>query len=269
MAPNIMSVNPVRPEIIGPSNIMKMNRTSLKPSTFVPIDRLYEIARQLAELELSGDKLVDTCVSLLDTNCDHNRMYESSSSTATNDKNYCEVVSVPTSTHVAQIVGKQGSKIKLLRAKSKTYIQTPVSGEEPVFIITGRREDVLRVKAEILSASEHFSAISEERQRKLRQNSDIPGGITLNLITPVFLIGLIVGRSGNTIRKLQETTKTYIETPKMIENSSYAAFNISGQQPNVDLVISQVVNHVEGKNPDRRFSTVILSNGDIKLDLID
>jgi len=253
---------------VNSCNFMKMSKTS-KASTYVPIDRLYDIARQLAQLELTGDKLVDRCVSLLDTSCDHNVLYNSSVNPVSNDKNYCEVVSVPTSTHVAQIVGKQGSKIKLLRAKSRTYIQTPVNGEEPVFIITGRREDVLKVKAEILSASEHFTAISEDRMRKLKQNSDIPGGIKLNLITPVFLIGLIVGRSGNTIRKLQETTKTYIETPKMLENSAYAAFSISGQRVNVDSVIQQITDHVKSKNPDRRFSAVSLPNGDIKLDLID
>jgi len=68
-----------------------------------------------------------------------------------------------------------------LRAKSSTYIQTPVSGEEPVFIITGRREDVLKVKAEILSASEHFTSVSEERKQKLQQNSAIPG------LAPIFI----------------------------------------------------------------------------------
>jgi len=62
-----------------------------------------------------------------------------------------------------------------LRAKSQTYIQTPVSGEEPVFIITGRREDVLKVKAEILSAAEHFTAVSDERKLKLQQTSATPG----------------------------------------------------------------------------------------------
>lgn len=265
-----MPPNQTSNHVMGSHNFMKMSKTISKPSTYVPIDRLYEIARKMAELELSGDRLVDTCVSLLDTTFDNNRMYESGLvSPPSNDKNYCEVVSVPTSTHVAQIVGKQGSKIKLLRAKSKTYIQTPVSGEEPVFIITGRREDVLKVKSEILSASDHFTAISEERMRKLKKNSDIPGGITLNLITPVFLIGLIVGRSGNTIRKLQETTKTYIETPKMLENSAFAAFNISGPKENVDDVIKQIIDHVKSKNPERRFSTVSLPNGDLRLNLLD
>ena len=56
-----------------------------------------------------------------------------------------------------------GSKIKALRAKTNTYIKTPVRGEEPVFVVTGRREDVAAAKREILSASEHFSQIRASR----------------------------------------------------------------------------------------------------------
>ena len=52
-----------------------------------------------------------------------------------------------------------GCKIKALRAKTNTYIKTPVRGEEPVFVVTGRKEDVALAKAEILSAADHFSQV--------------------------------------------------------------------------------------------------------------
>jgi hypothetical protein len=52
-----------------------------------------------------------------------------------------------------------GCKIKALRTKTNTYIKTPVRGDQPVFIITGRKEDVYQAKKEILSAAEHFSQI--------------------------------------------------------------------------------------------------------------
>lgn len=238
---------------------------SCNPMNHPSMDRLYEIARQLAELELTNNELIDNCVSLLDTNTDFHRMIESREGSQEN-RNYCEVVWVPTSTHVAQIVGKQGAKIKLLRAKSHTYIQTPVNGEEPVFIITGRREDVLEVKTEILSASDHFTAVNEERQQKLLQNSDIPGSITLNLIIPSFLIGLIVGRNGNTIRNIQKTTKTYIETPKIVDNSS--AFKINGLKANVESAKRLIIDHVKNKT-NRNFKTLVLTTGDIKLNFDD
>jgi hypothetical protein len=74
-------------------------------------------------------------------------------------QNMTECVPVPSSEHVAEIVGRQGCKIKALRAKTNTYIKTPVRGDQPVFIITGRKEDVQIAKKEILSAAEHFSQI--------------------------------------------------------------------------------------------------------------
>ena len=58
---------------------------------------------------------------------------------------------------------RPGCKIKALRAKTNTYIKTPVRGEEPVFIVTGRREDVEMAKREIVSAAEHFSMIRASR----------------------------------------------------------------------------------------------------------
>ena len=60
-----------------------------------------------------------------------------------------------------------GCKIKALRAKTNTYIKTPVRGEEPVFVVTGRKEDVAAAKREILSAAEHFSQIRASRRSGL------------------------------------------------------------------------------------------------------
>ena len=78
---------------------------------------------------------------------------------AKKSQNMTECVPVPSSEHVAEIVGRQGCKIKALRTKTNTYIKTPVRGDQPVFIITGRKEDVYLAKKEILSAAEHFSQI--------------------------------------------------------------------------------------------------------------
>jgi len=52
-----------------------------------------------------------------------------------------------------------GCKIKALRAKTNTYIKTPVRGEDPVFVVTGRKEDVAMARREVQSAAEHFTQI--------------------------------------------------------------------------------------------------------------
>lgn len=102
------------------NQLMQINEIVGKQSSFVPFDRLLEVAKQLAAFEMSQESLVDNCVSLLDSTPDYFTSRYGSlagpppppvtpySGRERMDKNYCEVVSVPSSTHVAQIVGKQG-----------------------------------------------------------------------------------------------------------------------------------------------------------------
>lgn len=88
-----------------------------------------------------------------------------------------------------------GCKIKALRAKTNTYIKTPVRGEEPVFVVTGRKEDVAKAKREILSAAEHFSLIRASRKPSLLGGltgkgtppgppSNVPGQVTILVRVP-------------------------------------------------------------------------------------
>jgi RNA-binding protein MEX3 len=86
-----------------------------------------------------------------------------------------------------------GCKIKALRAKTNTYIKTPVRGEEPVFVVTGRKEDVAKAKREILSAAEHFSLIRASRKPSLLNGlkgappgppTNIPGQVTILVRVP-------------------------------------------------------------------------------------
>ncbi len=89
------------------------NENNNKLSNYVAIDRLYEIARQLAIFELNYRHFNTNreTISLLETNAinDYQMILETiNTNNNSNNNNYCEVVSVPTSAHVAQIVGKQG-----------------------------------------------------------------------------------------------------------------------------------------------------------------
>lgn len=119
-------------------------------------------------------------------------------------QNMTECVPVPSSEHVAEIVGRQGKvgvnkvgddfsnlcsilgcKIKALRAKTNTYIKTPVRGEEPVFVVTGRKEDVAKAKKEILSAAEHFSLIRASRKPSLTNASSAGSSSGNGLSSPL------------------------------------------------------------------------------------
>ncbi|XP_016320273.1 RNA-binding protein MEX3B isoform X1 [Sinocyclocheilus anshuiensis] len=165
--------------------------------------------------------------------------------------NMTECVPVPTSEHVAEIVGRQGCKIKALRAKTNTYIKTPVRGEEPVFIVTGRREDVEMAKREIISATEHFSMIRASRCKagangpgssgSLPGPPNLPGQTTIQVRVPYRVVGLVVGPKGATIKRIQQQTHTYIVTPSREKDP---VFEVTGMPENVDRAREEIETHI-------------------------
>ncbi|XP_017051444.1 RNA-binding protein MEX3B [Drosophila ficusphila] len=179
-------------------------------------------------------------------------------------QNMTECVPVPSSEHVAEIVGRQGCKIKALRAKTNTYIKTPVRGEEPVFVVTGRKEDVSKAKREILSAADHFSLIRASRKPMSDGPSNgivggssgsgggavsrmqsgppcMPGQVTIQVRVPYRVVGLVVGPKGATIKHIQQETQTYIVTPS---REKEPIFEVTGLPDNVDTARKQIEAHI-------------------------
>ncbi|KAK4036830.1 hypothetical protein OUZ56_028867 [Daphnia magna] len=172
---------------------------------------------------------------------------------AKKSQNMTECVPVPSSEHVAEIVGRQGCKIKALRAKTNTYIKTPVRGEEPVFVVTGRKEDVAAAKREILSAAEHFSQIRASRRSGLVGQCGIvgttglvppppvPGQVTIQVRVPYRVVGLVVGPKGATIKRIQQQTSTYIVTPS---REKEPIFEVTGMPDNVEQAKREIEAHI-------------------------
>ncbi|TNM97788.1 hypothetical protein fugu_014034 [Takifugu bimaculatus] len=181
----------------------------------------------------------------------HSMIHGEQSSVLCNRKrsvNMTECVPVPSSEHVAEIVGRQGCKIKALRAKTNTYIKTPVRGEEPVFIVTGRKEDVEMAKREIVSAAEHFSMIRASRCKaggsgggSLPGPPHLPGQTTIQVRVPYRVVGLVVGPKGATIKRIQQQTHTYIVTPSREKDP---VFEVTGMPENVDRAREEIETHI-------------------------
>lgn len=167
--------------------------------------------------------------------------------------NVTECVPVPTSEHVAEIVGRQGCKIKALRAKTNTYIKTPIRGEEPVFVITGRPDDVAAAKREIIAAADHFTQI-----RAARKNASVaasatsfapfssspPSGeehVTIHVRVPYRVVGLVVGPKGATIKRIQQNTNTYIVTPS---RDKEPCFEVTGSRENVEKAKEEIESYI-------------------------
>ena len=137
-----------------------------------------------------------------------------------------------------------GCKIKALRAKTNTYIKTPVRGEEPVFVITGRKEDVALAKREILSAAEHFSQIRAQRKSSALSTgppTNVPGHTTIKVRVPYRVVGLVVGPKGATIKRIQQITNTYIVTPS---RDKEPVFEVTGLPENVESARNEIQNHI-------------------------
>ncbi|KAK3911771.1 RNA-binding protein MEX3B [Frankliniella fusca] len=147
-----------------------------------------------------------------------------------------------------------GCKIKALRAKTNTYIKTPVRGEEPVFVVTGRKEDVAKAKREILSAAEHFSQIRASRKNNLSglggsagslsppgPPSHVPGQVTISVRVPYRVVGLVVGPKGATIKRIQHQTSTYIVTPS---RDKEPVFEVTGLPDSVEAARRQIEAHI-------------------------
>ncbi|XP_014251308.1 RNA-binding protein MEX3B [Cimex lectularius] len=165
-------------------------------------------------------------------------------------QNMTECVPVPSSEHVAEIVGRQGCKIKSLRAKTNTYIKTPVRGEEPVFVVTGRKEDVAKAKKEILSAADHFSQIRASRKNNLGgcgglsppgPPTNVPGNVTIQVRVPYRVVGLVVGPKGATIKRIQHQTHTYIVTPS---RDKEPVFDVTGLPEHVEAARRDIEAHI-------------------------
>merc|ERR1711981_1287097 len=134
------------------------------------------------------------------------------------------------------------------RAKTNTYIKTPVRGGEPVFVVTGRKEDVGCAKREILSAAEHFSQIRATRKNNInsplalgQMMANTPGQTTIQVRVPYRVVGLVVGPKGATIKRIQQQTHTYIVTPS---RDKEPVFEVTGLPENVEAARKEIEAHI-------------------------
>ena len=132
-----------------------------------------------------------------------------------------------------------GCKIKGLRNKTGVYIKTPVRGEDPVFKITGQREQVAAAKKIILESAAHFTKIRANKRNGAPNGR--PDDITIRVRVPIKLVGLVVGSKGATIKSIQQRTDTYIITPSREKDP---VFEVKGQEVNVVNARRLVYEHI-------------------------
>lgn len=127
-----------------------------------------------------------------------------------------------------------GCKIKALRAKTNTYIKTPVRGEEPIFAISGRPEHVASAKREILDFVDHLSELRAAR-------SGLEEKVMIHVWVPYHVVGLVVGPKGATVKRIQQVTQTYIVTPSRDKDPF---FEVKGTSANVARARKEIESYI-------------------------
>ena len=149
-----------------------------------------------------------------------------------------------------------GCKIKDLRARTNTYIKTPMRTQSPVFVVTGKEEAVLHVMEEIQNAAEHFTHIRASRNQhkslggglggtgglEANKPASREGDVMIQVTVPYRVVGLVVGLKGQTIKAIQQDTDTFIVTPN---RDKAPIFEIRGQPENVERAKSMILRHIE------------------------
>ena len=134
-------------------------------------------------------------------------------------------------------------------------------GEEPIFIITGRPEDVSSARKEILSAAEHFTQIRARRASTHNVpvpiegignvvNMDDNNRVTILVRVPYRVVGLVVGPKGATVKRIQQLTNTYIVTPSRDKDP---CFEVRGSPENVERAKKEIESYIAlrtGGSPD-------------------
>lgn len=113
--------------------------------------------------------------------------------------------------------------------------------------MTGRPEDVAEVKNEIFSAAEHFSQIRATRRSaasgdplRLPATGSVKQ-VREKVAVPFWVVGLVVGPKGTTIRRIQQDTQTYIITPG---KEREPVFEIIGSSENIARARQEIESYI-------------------------
>ncbi|PAA55168.1 hypothetical protein BOX15_Mlig014899g2 [Macrostomum lignano] len=157
-----------------------------------------------------------------------------------------ERIQVPSSDHVAEIVGKNGLRIKQIREHLKVWVKTPTRDELPIFEVTGVPDKVAEAIRILQQMSEHFTRVQQERQTRTE-----PTRVEERLYVEQDKVGLIVGASGQTIRWVQQLSDTHIATPRKQEKQPglRTCFTICGTKERVQFAKQLISEYVAMRCP--------------------
>ena len=161
-----------------------------KPKSIMENDPEMQVALELAMLNLNR---TSKNLGMLETFKAYRLFDEDVPTTMPRSQIITQRVAVPSSEHVAEIIGRNGLNIKAIRDNTNASIKTPARGEDPILVISGRPEAVAAARRQVLECADQLTQI--------------------RVRVPSSVMGLIIGREGITIKRIQKLTNTRIVTP--------------------------------------------------------
>ena len=134
-----------------------------------------------------------------------------------------------------------GSKIRQIRTETETHIQTPVNGEEPVFVLKGRKRNVQAAKERILMEAHNYSMALYNQARNYKDGERRQ----VNIYLPARFIGLVVGKKGSSIKRIMEMSGADIVTPKV---NTINGFKLFGTGPQIRAAVDHIKLHIMTNN---------------------
>lgn len=171
---------------------------------------------------------------------------------------------------VGMIIGRKGENIQALQAQTGARIQIAKECEpgtnDRVVTVTGSAQEVDRAKAELSRMVEMRNAERNYRpglgstpgSTSISTSSSSGGGVVMQI--PQKIVGLLIGKSGETIRGIQTRTGAMLQVTRDAEadpNQETRPVSISGTPQQVEAAQSEIRNLIQSQGPPGTAPTVV------------
>lgn len=137
---------------------------------------------------------------------------------------------VASNEHAAEVIGRNGWKIKAISMKTGTTIKCPTPFDPPIFSIIGLKCNVNAAKKMIKGWADNFDRMKSKKRNIVMKPGDTIDTIMVNS----FDVPAIIGKRGKQVKKIAELARVSIVSPDVNKQS---IFIISGREADVEMAI--------------------------------
>ena len=148
---------------------------------------------------------------------------------------------------VGLIIGKNGDTIRRLNRESACKIQIavkPIPNTKMRYVFIEGPEDKFELAKKLIEAINAEQVNMKMNSEHLGESNPNPGPYTL-LKIPNKMVGLIIGRNGETIKLIQESTKCGVFIPKDSRpGEDFRELQLSGKPENIEICRREIISMI-------------------------